>query len=96
MFLTGISNSLWWLMQICWDKKIEGRPPIQEVVGGVGGASAKWHTDMPPSSPERREDSVPEESNELRHCELISPSYHAVFKPSFQVIYLKPIRAKHR
>lgn len=94
----GISDSLWELIRICWDRTIEERPQIQEVVEGVGNSAAKWHTDMPPSPPERREDSFQEESDELKHREfsLISPLNHVVLKSSFQAEYLKPMRAKHR
>jgi len=63
----GISDSLWKLIQICWDRTIEGRPQIQEVVEGVGSSAAKWRTEMPPSPPERREESFEEESDELKH-----------------------------
>ena len=69
-------------MQICWDKKIEGRPPIQEVVEGVGNASTKWHTDMQPSPPEQREESVLEESDEFKHREFsLLPTSHHVYLP---------------
>jgi hypothetical protein len=70
----GISDSLWGLMQKCWEGDRTRRPRIQEAVAGVGNTAAKWHTDMPPSN---TEDSDAEEesdaevySNELHHGEF--------------------------
>ena len=73
----GISNSLWRLMQKCWDGKIEGRPQIRGVMEGVGNVAASWHTDMPPNDEEEWEDSDEEDFDELRHGEfwLLPASY---------------------
>ena len=69
----GISDSLWGLIQRCWDGGITRRPRIQEVVKGVGSAAARWNIEMPPSASEQREDSyVEEESDELAHSESTS------------------------
>ena len=65
----GISDSLWRLIQRCWDGQITRRPRIQEVVKGVGSAAARWHIETPPSATEQREDSYVEESDELAHSE---------------------------
>ena len=67
----GISDSLWKLIQKCWDGEKTRRPQIQEVVAGIGDAADNWHADMPPSGTEHREDSAPEEeSDELKHGEF--------------------------
>ena len=64
----GVSDSLWELIQKCWDGQIAERPKIQEVVKGVGNAAAAWCADMPPSGTDQSEDSVEdEESDELSH-----------------------------
>jgi hypothetical protein len=68
----GISDSLWGLMQKCWEGDRTRRPRIQEAVTGVGDAAASWHTDMPPSGTEHQEDSNAEEdSDELKHSEFL-------------------------
>ena len=67
----GISDSLWELIQKCWDGDRTRRPQIHEVVVGVGSAAANWRTDMPPSGTEHSEDSVVEESDELMHGEFL-------------------------
>ena len=63
----GISDSLWELIQKCWLGDKTRRPQIQEVMAGVGNAADKWHTDMPPSGAEHREEAVEEDSDELEH-----------------------------
>jgi len=67
----GISDSLWHLIQECWDGERTRRPRIQEVVAAVGDAAINWHTDMPPGNMEGLEDSVvEEESDEVMHGEF--------------------------
>ncbi|KAF9789247.1 kinase-like domain-containing protein [Thelephora terrestris] len=87
----GISNALWELMQVCWHRKIEERPQIQEVVEGVKNAAAKWRKEMPPSAPEQREDYVEEESDELRHAGIFesyrSDEPQAPPAEEFEVVY---------
>lgn len=64
----GIFDPLWGLIQKCWQGNPSQRPQIQEVVNGVGDASANWNIDMPPSGTDQPEDSfVEEESDELKH-----------------------------
>jgi hypothetical protein len=76
----GISDSLWKLMQRCWEGDRTQRPRIQEVVAGIGDAATDWHTDMPPSSTEHREDSDEEDSDELKYSKfslvLIAPFFY--------------------
>ena len=68
----GISDSLWKLMQRCWEGDRTRRPRIQEVVAGICDAATDWHTDMPPSSTEHREDSDDEEdSDELKYSKFL-------------------------
>ena len=76
----GISDSLWKLIRKCWEGEKTRRPRIQEVVTGVGRAAAKWHTDMPPSATEYREDSVvSEESGDNKHGESSCFLSHRLF-----------------
>ena len=49
-----IFDSLWKLLQKCWDDERTRRPRIQEVVGSVGDAAANWHIDIPSSDTEHR------------------------------------------
>jgi len=76
----GISDSLWKLIRKCWDGEKTRRPRIQEVVTGVGRVAAKWHTEMPPSATEHREDSVvSEESGDNKHGESSCFLSHRLF-----------------
>ena len=45
----GISETLWGVIQKCWDDDRTRRPRIREVVANISDAAANWHTDMPPS-----------------------------------------------
>ena len=75
----GISDSLWELIQKCWDGQIAERPKIQEVVKGVGNAAAAWYTDMPPSCTDQSKDFVEDGgSDEANHggFPLFSMSSH--------------------
>jgi len=81
----GISESLWKLIQKCWDSERTRRSQIQEVVEGVADAAANWHVVAPPSITKHGEDTDEEESDELESCEF--SSFHIlppVFKPSAQ------------
>jgi hypothetical protein len=80
----GISDSIWKLIQKCWHGDKVRRPRIQEVVASVGNAATNWHTDMPPSGTEHREDSVAEEdSDELKHGKLsLFPTVPFFLRPS--------------
>lgn len=81
----GISDSLWKLIQKCWDGERTRRPQIQEVVASVGDAAANWHTDMPPSGAKHRKDSVVEDvgSDELNHGEFsLFPIVPFLLRPS--------------
>ena len=60
----GISESLWELIQKCWDGVSGWRPQIREVVAGVGRAANNWHTDMPPGSAQPEVADNIEEPNE--------------------------------
>jgi hypothetical protein len=69
----GVSDSLWSLIQKCWDDEKTRRPQIQEVMATLGDSAANWHTNMPPSGTEHRADSISEEdSDELKPCEFSS------------------------
>ena len=68
----GISDSLWKLIQKCWDGEKARRPQVQEVVTRVGDTAASWRTEVPPSAMEHREESAEEDSDELKHGEFIS------------------------
>jgi hypothetical protein len=63
----GISDSLWELMQKCWDGKITQRPRIKEVVKGVGEAAVRYNKDMPPSPFKPGDTPDDEESDYLKH-----------------------------
>ena len=79
----GISESLWMLIEKCWDGERTRRPQIQEVVEGVADAAANWHVVTPPSVTKHGEDTDEEESDELESCEF-SP-FHILpfgFRPS--------------
>ena len=67
----GLSESLWKLIQKCWDGDKARRPQIQEVVTGVGDFAAAWNRDMPPGGTESREGSISDEdSDEPENGEL--------------------------
>jgi len=68
----GISNSLWKLLQRCWDGDKTQRPQIREVVAGVGSVADNWHADMPPSVVDHLEDPSEEDSDELKHGTSLS------------------------
>lgn len=68
----GISESLWELIQKCWDRRKTRRPQIQEVVEGVANAAANWDVFTPPSVMGPEEDTIEKESDELEHSELSS------------------------
>ena len=72
----GISDSLWELIQKCWDGEKTRRPQIQEVVDGVGEAAASWHELIPPSTVVHTEDSEEDESDELKNSESLP--FHTV------------------
>jgi len=81
----GISESLWKLIQKCWDNERTKRPQIQEVVGGVADSAANWHVLTPPSVTKRGEDIDQEGSDGLEHCEF--SSFHIlppILRPSVQ------------
>ncbi|KAF9644384.1 kinase-like protein [Thelephora ganbajun] len=87
----GISNSLWKLIQKCWDGEKTRRPRVQEVVEGVGNAATNWHTDMPPSVIEQSEDSVAEEdSDELKHVGIFQ-SYKSEDTPPADLSTDEPV-----
>ena len=68
----GISDSLWELIQNCWDGDKTQRPQIQEVVVEIGEAAASWRTDMPAGGTEHWEDSVTEEEpDEMKYGEFL-------------------------
>ena len=95
----GISESLWKLIQKCWDGQKARRPKIQEVVDGVGNAAANWHGLIPPSTAVHVEDSYEEESeDELKHGEPLC--FHivpCVFRLLVQLGYSSLIEVKvHR
>jgi len=93
----GISNALWNLIQRCWDGDKTQRPQIGEIVAGVGNAAANWHTVMQPSPVDNSDDSVEEESDELKHGESsLSVIVSFVLIPSVQLGYLTLIGAKTR
>jgi len=93
----GISNSLWKLLQRCWDGDKTQRPQIREVVARAGSAADNWHADMPPSVVDHLEDPSEEDSDELEHG---GSSFSAValfvLRPSVQLGHLKLIRARTR
>ena len=79
----GISDSLWKLIQKCWQGERARRPQVQEVVVGVGDAAASWSTEMPPSVMEYREESVEQDSDELEHGAFYcSPLRNSPIDPS--------------
>ena len=93
----GISDSLWKLIQDCWNGKIEQRPQIQEVVKEVGHAADNWHTNMPPSGAEQSEDSlIDEQSDELKHGGFLSFFLFGTNCAQFdlQLVYSNPIEAR--
>lgn len=89
----GISDSLWEVMQKCWERDKLRRPQIQEVVEGIGGAAANWHTDMPPGGRKQREDhTVEDETDELEASEfkpILNVTPFAL-RPSMQLEYSNP------
>lgn len=92
----GISDSLWELIQKCWDGERKRRPQIQEVVAGVGDAAADWHTDMPPNGTEHLEDSVTKEGPGVPNYGEFSLFHIVLFfsqKPSVQIGFSNLIRA---
>jgi len=92
----GISESLWKLIQKCWDGERTRRPQIQEVVEGVADAAANWHVVIPPSVTKNREDTDEEESDGLGSCEF--SSFHIlppVFRPSVQLGYPRLMKMCH-
>ena len=44
----GLSDSLWSLVQRCWNMNAESRPNVGEVVTCLREAAANWHQLMPP------------------------------------------------
>ncbi|KAF9789223.1 hypothetical protein BJ322DRAFT_1017929 [Thelephora terrestris] len=90
----GISNALWELMQVCWHRKIEERPQIQEVVEGVKNAAAKWRKEMPPSAPEQREESDEPQAPPAEDFEVVySHLYQEHPPPSTTIPPKKPYSA---
>jgi len=90
----GISDPLWELIQKCWYGDKTRRPQIQEVVLGVGKAADSWHTEMPPSGAEHREDAAEEDSDELEHGKFSSlPVRPSFLRPSVQLGYSGLTRA---
>ena len=93
----GISDSLWGLIQKCWDGDKTRRPQIQEVVTGVGDAATSWHASMPPSGMGYQEDPISDDdSDELGHGEL--SSFHMIVpvfsdRPYLQLGYSSRTRA---
>ena len=86
--LIGISESLWELIQKCWDGEKTRRPQIQEVVEGVADAAADWHVLTPPSVVEHEEDTIEEQSKSLEHSKLSFFSLVLlVHRPSVQPEY---------
>ena len=81
----GISESLWRLIQKCWDSERTQRPQIREVVKGVADTATNWHVLTPPSVTKRREDIDQEGSDGPEPCEF--SSFHIlppIFRPSVQ------------
>lgn len=84
----GISESLWKLIQKCWDGEKTRRPRIQEVVEGVADAAANWHVLAPPSVVKHEEDTIEKESKSLEHSKFLSFSLvPLVHRPSMQPEY---------
>jgi hypothetical protein len=93
----GISESLWELIQKCWDGKNTRRPQVQEVVDGVANAVDNWHVLAPPGAMEHWEDSVEEDSDELQHGEFsLFSIVPPVFRPSVQPEYSRITKARAR
>ena len=93
----GISESLWELIQKCWDGDPRRRPRIQEVVKGVGNAAANWRVATLPSAVEHWEDSDEEEEDDLTYSEFsLVPVVPPVFKHFSQRGYGGLIRAMTR
>jgi len=91
----GISNSLWKLLQRCWDGDKTQRPQIREVVARVGSAADDWHADMPPSVVDHLEDPSEEDSDELKHGKSsFSAIVLFVLRPPGQLGYLTLMRAR--
>ena len=89
----GISDSLWEVMQKCWERDKVRRPRIQEVVEGISGAAANWRTDMPPGGRKQREDyTVEDDTDELEGGEFkpIPNVTPFVLRPSMQLEYSNP------
>ena len=64
----GITDSLWKLIQKCWDGEKMRRPKIQQIVDGAGNAAANWHELIPPSTAADTEDTYEDDSeDELKH-----------------------------
>ena len=87
----GISESLWNLIQKCWDGDKARRPKIQNVVEGVANVAANWHVLTPPPATENWEDTDDEDLDSLENSEF--SSFHTVPPVFLDLLHSRNIRA---